>query len=251
MLQEVKGSESGWRDEDTRREVEGSKSDGGVKAMEVHLETLQEVKGGESDGGMKMREASLQEVEGSKSDWGVKVMEACWGAWGDTLSSRSKDQALVLWDLHQGPHNGGPMADKVKAYAGSFLCTNKESQPFAPRHVGEPGVILFPPGPSSGTIAPTPRSMQWRSDLMSGTHCQGHIWFRYIQKSAVAMSDVQVRCSLCKTVSSKPSPAEIQEWLRKYNDRTVIMERNVIPNSFNSGAEFLALHLRYSPSAKL
>ncbi len=39
-----------------------------------------------------------------------------------------------------------PFAEKVQAYVGSFLCTNKVIQPFAPMRVGEPGVILFPPG---------------------------------------------------------------------------------------------------------
>ena len=39
-----------------------------------------------------------------------------------------------------------PLAEKVKGYVGSFLCTNNVVQPFAPKRVGEPGVILFPPG---------------------------------------------------------------------------------------------------------
>ncbi|KAH9042190.1 hypothetical protein EDB85DRAFT_1918472 [Lactarius pseudohatsudake] len=156
----------------------------------------------------------------------------------------------------------------TRTFGGSlFLCTNKVSQPFAPRHVGEPGVILFPPGmvllentketfhvlvdPSMGRRTEL-RLTEWHalptlvssfSTLLSWFLSHGDvaqcrsIWFRRIRKSVAAMSDVQARCSLRETLGSEPSPAEIQEWLRNYNDGIVTMGRNVIPNGFNSGAE--------------
>ncbi|KAH8989669.1 hypothetical protein EDB86DRAFT_2831540 [Lactarius hatsudake] len=164
------------------------------------------------------------------------------------------------------PFSERPRADRVKAYAGTFLCTNKITQPFAPKHVGETGVILFPPGmvllediketfhvfvdPSMGrrselryygtyTKVHTGRvTMEVQPDEWHAlpTPCRSN-WFRRIRKSAVALAEVQARCSLRETLGSEPSPAEIQDWLRKYNDGTVTVERNVVPNGFNSGAE--------------
>ncbi|KAH8998642.1 hypothetical protein EDB92DRAFT_1836337 [Lactarius akahatsu] len=166
-----------------------------------------------------------------------------------------------------------PMANKVKAYVGSFLCTNKVLQPFAPRHVGEPGVILFPPGMAlledtkeTFHVLVDP-SMGRRTELRYyGTYTKVHTmevqpdewhalpvpvssfstllsWFlshsdvAQCRSRPVALGNLQARCILRSTLGSEPSPAEIQEWLRKYSDGTVTMERNVIPNRFNSGAE--------------
>ncbi|KAH9080605.1 hypothetical protein EDB83DRAFT_2340392 [Lactarius deliciosus] len=164
------------------------------------------------------------------------------------------------------PFSERPTADRVKAYAGSFLCVNKITQPFAPRHVGEPGLILFPPGmvlledtkdtfhvlvdPSMGrrtelryygtyTKVHTGRvTMEVQPDEWHAlpTPCRSN-WFRRIRKSTVALAYVQARCNLRETLGSEPSPTEIQEWLRKYNDGAVTVERNVVPNGFNSGAE--------------
>lgn len=177
--------------------------------------------------------------------WAIKTPNIPWSAFTRTFGG--------------SPFAERPMADKVKAYAGSFLCTNKVSQPFAPRHVGEPGVILFPPGmvlledtKETFHVLVDP-SMGRRTELRYyGTYTKVHTmevqpdewhalptpcWFRRIRKSAAAMSHVHARCSLRETLSSEPSPAEIQEWLRKYDDGTVTMGRNVIPNGFNSGTE--------------
>ncbi|KAH9065475.1 hypothetical protein EDB87DRAFT_1596094 [Lactarius vividus] len=172
-----------------------------------------------------------------------------------------------------------PTADKVKAYAGSFLCTNNITQPFAPKCVGESGVILFPPGmvlledtketfhvlvdPSMGRrtqlryygiytkvhtleVQPDewhalPRPVSTFSALLSWILSHNDVaqcrrdWFARIRNWKVG--DVQARCSLRETFGSEPSPAEIQEWLRKYHDGTVTTVRNAIPNSFNSGIE--------------
>ncbi|KAH9037177.1 hypothetical protein EDB84DRAFT_1481722 [Lactarius hengduanensis] len=182
--------------------------------------------------------------------WAIKTPNIPWSAFTRTFGG--------------SPFSERPAADKVKAYAGSFLCTNKVSQPFAPRHVGEPGVILFPPGmvlledtKEAFHVLVDP-SMGRRTELRYyGTYTKVHtgtmevqpdewhalptpcrsIWFRRIRKSVAAMSDVQARCSLRETLGSEPSPAEIQEWLRKYDNGIVTLGRNVIPNGFNSGAE--------------
>ncbi|KAH9179172.1 hypothetical protein EDB89DRAFT_1925759 [Lactarius sanguifluus] len=183
-----------------------------------------------------------------ESAWAIKTPNISWFAFTRTFGG--------------SPFSERPTADRIKAYAGSFLCTNKISQPFAPRHVGEPGVILFPPGmvlledtKETFHVLVDP-SMGRRSELRYyGTYTKVHTmevqpdewhalptpcrsnWFRRIRKSPVAMVDVQARCSLRETLGSEPSPAEIQEWLRKYGDGTVTVERNVVPNGFNSGAE--------------
>ena len=40
-----------------------------------------------------------------------------------------------------------PKGRRLPGYdAGNFLCANNVSQPFAPKHIGEPGVMFFAPG---------------------------------------------------------------------------------------------------------
>ncbi|KAI9465566.1 hypothetical protein BJY52DRAFT_592554 [Lactarius psammicola] len=155
-----------------------------------------------------------------------------------------------------------PIIRKVPAYKGSFICTNIVTQPFAPRHVGEPGVILFPPDAilleeSKDTfhvlVDPSPQKRtelqycgiytkvntpdmevqidEWHA-LPSQCRTQ---WLKRLRRWEAR--DLHARCTLRKEHDSEPSHAEIREWLRKYHDGSVAMERFTLPDSFNSGAE--------------
>ncbi|KAI9443155.1 hypothetical protein H4582DRAFT_1922771 [Lactarius indigo] len=165
-----------------------------------------------------------------------------------------------------------PTANKIKAYAGSFLCTNKITQPFAPTCVGEPGVILFHPGmvlledaKETFHVLVDP-SMGRRTELQYyGIYTKVHIpyileaqpdewhalpglcrkdWLKRMWTRGA--DDVKARSNLrkkSKKFSSELSPAEIQEWLRKYHNGFVTEEKHAIPNSFNSGAEKLGFEV--------
>jgi hypothetical protein len=60
------------------------------------------------------------------------------------------------------------------------------------------------------------------------------VWRTGVGASA---SEVHARCSLREKLGSEPSLAEIVEWLRNHRNGYEALEKQVIPNGFNSGVE--------------
>lgn len=156
-----------------------------------------------------------------------------------------------------------PMAQKVPAYRGSFLCTNELTQPFAPTRVGEPGVIMFFPGtvlledtketfhvlvdPSIRartklqycgiyTKVRTPYMMEVQPDEWHAlpSWCRRE-WLKRLWRLKVGV--VHARCSLRKKLGSEPSPAQIQEWLIKYSNGSEEVRGKTVLRNFDSGEE--------------
>ncbi|KAF8274345.1 hypothetical protein EI94DRAFT_852065 [Lactarius quietus] len=164
-------------------------------------------------------------------------------------------------------HSERPICRRVPGYnKGNFICADNIAQPFAPKRIGEPGVILFAPGlelledikdtfhvlvdSSAGprktrlrycgvyTKVRTPYMEvafhEWRS---LSAECRVKL-LRNFERSR-PVRDAHARSTLRKRNNfvSHPSLAEIHEWTRKYNEGSEIMERGAIREAFNSGAE--------------
>ncbi|KAH9070766.1 hypothetical protein EDB83DRAFT_2368113 [Lactarius deliciosus] len=170
---------------------------------------------------------------------------------------------------------------------GNFLCAGNAEQPFAPKHIGGPGVILFSPGKvlledtrerfhvlvdsSVGEKA----NLQYRgvytkvrtpymevqidewyklaiqvsriSASMSGplshndiAQCR-HKLLLQLQRSKVGA--VHARCTLRKRLGSDPPPAEIQEWIKRHNQGSEVMEYKALHDAFDSGTEKLGFEV--------
>jgi hypothetical protein len=79
---------------------------------------------------------------------------------------------------------------------------------------------------------------------MSLTQCRRD-WLRRVWRTGVgaSASEVHARCSLREKLGSEPSLAEIVEWLRNHRNGYEALEKQVIPNGFNSGVEVCFLSL--------
>ncbi|KAF8268675.1 hypothetical protein EI94DRAFT_1126106 [Lactarius quietus] len=159
-----------------------------------------------------------------------------------------------------------PICRKIRGYdTGNFICTDNITQPFAPKRIGEPGVILFAPGIKlledvmdtfhvliNSPAGPKKTRLRYcgkytkvrapcmevsRTDWLSlSVQCRKKL---LKQLATSKVRDVHVRCTLRKRNNfvSHPSLAEIREWTRKYNEGSEVLELGAIRDSFNSGAE--------------
>ncbi|KAH8981456.1 hypothetical protein EDB86DRAFT_432436 [Lactarius hatsudake] len=157
-----------------------------------------------------------------------------------------------------------PMGRRLPGYdKGNFLCAGNAEQPFAPKHVGEPGVILFSPGKVlledtrerfhvlvDPSVGETKANLQYcgvytkvRTPYMEvqidewyklATQCR-HKLLLQLQRSKVGA--VHARCTLRKRLGSDPPPAEIQEWIKRHNQGSEVMEYKALHDAFDSGTE--------------
>lgn len=160
-------------------------------------------------------------------------------------------------------HAERPMGKRVPGYdTGNFVCANKTAQPFAPKRIGEPGVILFSPG--TALLEDTKDTFHVLVDLSlrtktklryCGIYTKVHApymevqvdeWYKLTKQCRrellerfrrLKVGDVHARCSLRKRLGSDPSPAEIREWIQKYHRGTEVMEYKALRTAFDSGTE--------------
>lgn len=163
-----------------------------------------------------------------------------------------------------------PMGRRLPGYdKGNFLCAGNVEQPFAPKHIGEPGVILFSPGKLlledtrerfhvlvDSSVGETKANLQYcgiytkvRAPYMEvqidewyklATQCR-HKLLLQLQRSKVGA--VHARCTLRKRLGSDPPPAEIQEWIQKHNQGSEVMEYKALHDAFDSGTEKLGFEV--------
>ncbi|KAH9168273.1 hypothetical protein EDB89DRAFT_1909442 [Lactarius sanguifluus] len=112
---------------ETLQEVEGSKSDGGVKATEARLETLQEVAGSECDGrvkvaGMGNEMSGLARVGSERRGWDCVKYEHQGGFIYNDPSSYMPD-----WYVKKGEGKGGTWGDKKRVTKGSVAEWREQS----------------------------------------------------------------------------------------------------------------------------
>jgi len=227
-------------------------------------------------------------------DHQLAPLEAAWARKTPNIPWRTFSSVFGAYTYSERPMIRKDLA--LRPYMGSLLCANKVTQPFAPMRVGEPGVILFPPGavlledtketfhvlvdPSAQrrtklrycgvyTKVHTPdmevQRHEWCalptqvsnfSTSLSGplnhsdvAQCRAE-WLKRLWRWKVV--DLHARCNLRKKCDSEPSLAEIREWLRKYHDNgSVALEKNTIPDAFNSGIEVCSLSRCRVPIAGL
>ncbi|KAH8992350.1 hypothetical protein EDB92DRAFT_1857377 [Lactarius akahatsu] len=169
-----------------------------------------------------------------------------------------------------------PMGRRLPGYdKGNFLCAGNVEQPFAPKHIGEPGVILFSPGKVlledtrerfhvlvDSSVGETKANLQYcgvytkvRTPYME---VQIDEWYKLatqVSKISTSMSrplshsDIaQCRHKLLlqlqrSKLCSDPPPAEIWEWIKKHNQGSEAMEYKALQDAFDSGTEKLGFEV--------
>ncbi|KAH9058286.1 hypothetical protein EDB87DRAFT_1743166 [Lactarius vividus] len=153
-----------------------------------------------------------------------------------------------------------PMGKRLPGYdEGNFLCASNAAQPFAPKHIGEPGVILFSPEKFlledtmerfhvlvESSVGETKARLQYcgvytkvRTPYME---VQIDEWYKLPARRS-KVGAVHARCTLRKRQGSDPSPAEIQEWIQKHNQASEVMEYKALHDAFDSGTEKLGFEV--------
>ncbi|KAI9444564.1 hypothetical protein H4582DRAFT_1909780 [Lactarius indigo] len=173
-----------------------------------------------------------------------------------------------------------PMGRRLPEYdKGNFLCAGNVAQPFAPKYIGEPGIILFSPGKvlledtrdrfhvlvyssvgDTGAelqycgiytkidewyalttrVSKTSTSFSRHLSHSNVSQCR-HKLLNQLQRSKVGV--VHARCTLRKRLGSDPPPAEIQEWIQKHRQGSEVMEHNALQDAFDSGTEKLGFEV--------
>ncbi|KAH8981459.1 hypothetical protein EDB86DRAFT_2975762 [Lactarius hatsudake] len=176
------------------------------------------------------------------------------------LARRTPEMAWrAFTDVFGGSlHSERPMSTKVFGYKGNMICASKVTQPFAPTHTGEPGVLLFHLSSSTSALLETEAfhvlvdsSVRRKTGLKYCGVCAG-IWFNrnvaQCQRQILcrlrrvsSVSDLHARCNLRKRhgPDSDLSPTKIDEWKRNYCDGSEAMVCRALRPSFDSGHEKL------------
>ncbi|KAH9170580.1 hypothetical protein EDB89DRAFT_1977399 [Lactarius sanguifluus] len=165
-------------------------------------------------------------------------------------------------------HSERPRGKKVIGYMENMICASKVTQPFAPAHTGEPGILLFHLSSNTSALLETEEfhvlvdsSVRKKTGLKYcgvytrvHTHnlevqvgewnalpgeCQRQMLCRLRRVSKV--SDLHARCNLRKRhgPDSDLSPTKIDEWKRNYNEGSEAMMKKALRPSFDSGHEKL------------
>ncbi|KAH8992349.1 hypothetical protein EDB92DRAFT_559407 [Lactarius akahatsu] len=161
-------------------------------------------------------------------------------------------------------HSERPIGTKVFGYMGNMICASKVTQPFAPAHAGEPGVLLFHLSSNTSALLETKEfhvlvdsSVRKKTGLKyCGVYTRVHTPNVEVQvdewnalpsefqmlcrlRRVSKVSDLHARCNLRKRLGpdSNLSPTKIDEWKRNYCEGSEVMMRRALRLSFDSGHE--------------
>ncbi|KAH9058285.1 hypothetical protein EDB87DRAFT_934692 [Lactarius vividus] len=185
--------------------------------------------------------------------WARKTPEIAWGAFANVFGGKL--------------HSERPMGRRVLGYMGNMICASKVTQPFAPAHIGEPGVLFYhldsnttalPEAGEFHVLVDSSLKKKTTSGLKyCGVYTRVHIpnpevqvgeWHalpkecrRTLLKRlrCLKVTDLHARCNLRKRLGpdSNPSPAEIKEWRRNYLQGFEAMVPMAFRPSFDFGHE--------------
>ncbi|KAI9444563.1 hypothetical protein H4582DRAFT_1909767 [Lactarius indigo] len=164
-------------------------------------------------------------------------------------------------------HAERPTGRRVLGYVRNMICAGKLAQPFAPAHIGEPGVLFFLPN-SDTTALLENRGFHVLVDLSErkesgleycGIYTRLRIPNQEVQVGewhalpkeyrsqmltrlySLRAGDIHARCGLRKRLGpdSNLSPAMIEEWKRNYlqGSEEVVTLANALRPSFDHGHE--------------
>ncbi|KAH9041390.1 hypothetical protein EDB85DRAFT_1922997 [Lactarius pseudohatsudake] len=186
-----------------------------------------------------------------EAPWARKTPEIAWRAFTNLFGG--------------SVHSERPMGIKTPGYGKNMICASKVTQPFAPAHIGEPGVLLYPLESDTSALLETGEfhvlvdsSVRKKTNLKyCGIYTRVHTpnlevqvdeWHALPRECrrkmlyrlwASKVGSLHARCNLRTRLGPDTilSPTAIEEWKTNYHEGSEEMMYRVLRPSFNSGHE--------------